>query len=246
MNELVANAFEHAFAPAQPGEISIALDQYGRTGHRIDCGQRPRACRPDSDLENGTGLGLQIVRTLVEKDLAGTIRLECRDRRRYSRRLNVLQVRTVKWGRRMPAEPLRVLIADDESIRLLSLRAQLPALGHKVVAEASNGQEAVVLAKATQPDLAIMDIKMPIMDGIEAAEQITEERPIPIILLTAYSEAATGRTGCAGQRGRLPDEACRRRGSCCRPLPWRSPAFASSRPCAKKSTTCARRWKRAR
>ncbi len=88
----------------------------------------------------------------------------------------------------MPAELLRVLIADDESIRLLSLRAQLRALGHRVVAEASNGQEAVVLAKATQPDLAIMDIKMPGMDGIEAAERMTQDRPIPIILLTAYSE----------------------------------------------------------
>ncbi len=88
----------------------------------------------------------------------------------------------------MPAELLRVLIADDESIRLLSLRAQLRALGHRVVAEASNGQEAVVLAKATQPDLAIMDIKMPVMDGIEAAERMTQDRPIPIILLTAYSE----------------------------------------------------------
>ncbi|HEX9116473.1 MAG TPA: response regulator [Anaerolineae bacterium] len=88
----------------------------------------------------------------------------------------------------MPAEPLRILIADDESIRLLSLRAQLQALGHRVVAEASNGQEALVLAKATRPDLAIMDIKMPMVDGIEAAERMTQERPIPIILLTAYSE----------------------------------------------------------
>ncbi len=89
----------------------------------------------------------------------------------------------------MPGETLRVLIADDESIRLLSLRAQLQALGHRVIAEASNGQEAVVLARALEPDLAIMDIKMPTMDGIEAAERITQDRPIPIILLTAYSEA---------------------------------------------------------
>lgn len=84
---------------------------------------------------------------------------------------------------------LRILIADDESIRLLSLRAQLAALGHQVVAEAVTGAEAVTLARSTQPDLAILDIKMPIMDGIEAAEQITQFRPIPIILLTAYSES---------------------------------------------------------
>ena len=86
-------------------------------------------------------------------------------------------------------DPLRILIADDESIRLLSLRAQLAALGHRVVAEASTGEEAVVLAVSTQPDLAILDIKMPLVDGIEAAERITQARPIPIILLTAYSEA---------------------------------------------------------
>jgi two-component system, response regulator PdtaR len=86
-------------------------------------------------------------------------------------------------------DSLRILIADDESIRLLSLRAQLAALGHRVVAEASTGEEAVVLAFSTQPDLAILDIKMPLVDGIEAAERITQARPIPIILLTAYSEA---------------------------------------------------------
>jgi response regulator NasT len=83
---------------------------------------------------------------------------------------------------------LRVLIADDESIRLLSLSSQLAALGHQVVAEATRGDEAVELALEKKPDLAIMDIKMPVMDGIEAAERITQARPIPIILLTAYNE----------------------------------------------------------
>ena len=85
--------------------------------------------------------------------------------------------------------PLRILIADDESIRLMSLRSQLTALGHTVVAEAATGDEAVALANIRQPDLAILDIKMPVVDGIEAAERITQARPIPIILLTAYSEA---------------------------------------------------------
>jgi response regulator NasT len=85
-------------------------------------------------------------------------------------------------------EPLRILIADDESIRVLSLRGQLTALGHEVIAEASNGEEAVALAYSRRPDLAILDIKMPMMDGIEAAQRITQSHPIPIILLTAYSE----------------------------------------------------------
>lgn len=86
-------------------------------------------------------------------------------------------------------EPLQILIADDESIRLLSLREQLQALGHRIVAEASTGSEAVMLAARTSPDLAILDIKMPVMDGIEAAQRITRDRAIPIILLTAYGEA---------------------------------------------------------
>jgi response regulator NasT len=85
-------------------------------------------------------------------------------------------------------ESLRVLIADDESIRLMSLHTQLTALGHRVVAEAPNGEEAVALAEIARPDLAILDIRMPGMDGIEAAERITQSRPIPIILLTAYSD----------------------------------------------------------
>lgn len=85
-------------------------------------------------------------------------------------------------------EPLRILIADDESLRVMSLKNQLESLGHKVIGEASNGKEAAHLANELKPDLAILDIKMPEMDGIEAAETITRERPIPIILLTAYSE----------------------------------------------------------
>jgi len=85
-------------------------------------------------------------------------------------------------------DALRILIADDESLRVMSLKGQLEALGHKVVAEASNGKEAVRLADELRPDLAILDIKMPEMDGIEAAQRITTARAIPIILLTAYSE----------------------------------------------------------
>jgi response regulator NasT len=83
---------------------------------------------------------------------------------------------------------LKVLVADDESIRVLSLKAQLLNLGIETVAEASNGREAVEMAREFKPDLVIMDIKMPELDGIEAAKMITAERPVPIVLLTAYSE----------------------------------------------------------
>ncbi|MFQ6057556.1 MAG: ANTAR domain-containing response regulator [Anaerolineae bacterium] len=83
---------------------------------------------------------------------------------------------------------LRVLIADDEGLRVMSLKAQLEALGHVVVGEASNGDEAVELAHRLKPDLAILDIRMPGPDGIEAAAMITAHTPMPIILLTAYSD----------------------------------------------------------
>lgn len=83
---------------------------------------------------------------------------------------------------------LRVLVADDESLRVMSLREQLEKLGHRVVAEAADGGSAVNLARELKPDLAILDIKMPELDGIEAAKQMMDERPLPIILLTAYSE----------------------------------------------------------
>jgi AmiR/NasT family two-component response regulator len=85
-------------------------------------------------------------------------------------------------------DTLRILIADDESLRVMSLKGQLESIGHKVIAEAANGKEAMNLARELKPDLAILDIKMPEIDGIEAAKGITQERPIPIILLTAFSE----------------------------------------------------------
>ncbi len=84
--------------------------------------------------------------------------------------------------------PLRILVADDESLHLMSLRGQLEKLGHRVVAEASDGKQALDLARELKPDLAIMDIKMPQMDGIASAEAMMNEHPLPIILLSAFSE----------------------------------------------------------
>ena len=83
---------------------------------------------------------------------------------------------------------LKVLIADDEPIILLDLKQMLENLGYEVVAEASDGQQAVDLARETRPDVCILDVKMPVMDGIEAVEIITEENIAPTILLTAYSD----------------------------------------------------------
>ena len=83
---------------------------------------------------------------------------------------------------------MRILIAEDETIIRLDLRDLLENAGFEVCAEAKDGLEAVELAASSEPDLAILDVKMPGLDGIEAARRILEERPIPIVMLTAYGQ----------------------------------------------------------
>lgn len=83
---------------------------------------------------------------------------------------------------------LNILIADDEALIRLDLKEMLTDAGYNVIAEASNGQEAMELARLHNPDLIIMDVKMPVMDGLQAAEILNEENIAPIILLTAYSQ----------------------------------------------------------
>jgi two-component system, response regulator PdtaR len=84
--------------------------------------------------------------------------------------------------------PMRVLVAEDETIIRLDLKDLLERSGFEVCAEARDGEEAVALARSEQPDVAIMDVKMPKLDGIEAARRILDERPIPIVMLTAYGQ----------------------------------------------------------
>jgi len=83
---------------------------------------------------------------------------------------------------------LRVLIADDDPIIRLDLKQMLENLDYEVVAEAGDGQQAIEAARASRPDICILDVKMPVMDGIEAVTTITEEGIAPAILLTAYSD----------------------------------------------------------
>jgi response regulator NasT len=85
-------------------------------------------------------------------------------------------------------ERIRVVIADDESIICMDLREMLGNLGYLVVGEAGDGRSAVNLARELRPDVVLMDIKMPDMDGIEAARILTEERIAPVVLLTAFSQ----------------------------------------------------------
>jgi len=85
-------------------------------------------------------------------------------------------------------ESLRVLVAEDEAVIRLDLVELLTEQGYRVIAEASDGEEALRLARELSPDLVVMDVKMPKMDGITAAAQIAEERIAPVVMLTAFSQ----------------------------------------------------------
>ena len=87
-----------------------------------------------------------------------------------------------------PTPQARILVVDDESIIRLDLRERLTELGYTVVGEAADGHMAVALTRRLDPDLVLMDIKMPKMDGITAARILLEERIAPIVLLTAFSD----------------------------------------------------------
>lgn len=82
----------------------------------------------------------------------------------------------------------RIIIADDESIIRMDLKEMLTALGYLVVGEVGDGRSAVNLAREVRPDLVIMDVKMPDMDGIEAASLLTQEKLAPVLLLTAFGQ----------------------------------------------------------
>jgi two-component system, response regulator PdtaR len=82
----------------------------------------------------------------------------------------------------------RVLVAEDEAIIRLDLAEMLGEAGYDVVGQAGDGEQAVAMALDLKPDIVIMDVKMPVMDGITAAEQIGKERICPVVMLTAFSQ----------------------------------------------------------
>jgi len=83
---------------------------------------------------------------------------------------------------------IRLVIADDESIIRMNLKETLVGIGYLVVGEAGDGVSVINLARELKPDLVLMDIKMPKLDGIQAAKILTEEKIAPVLLLTAYSD----------------------------------------------------------
>ena len=82
--------------------------------------------------------------------------------------------------------PVRILVAEDEALIRMDLVEMLQEAGYQVVAQATNGEEAIALATEHQPDLAILDVKMPVLDGISAAEKIISIAPV--LMLTAFSQ----------------------------------------------------------
>lgn len=85
-------------------------------------------------------------------------------------------------------EPLRVVVAEDEALIRLDLVEMLREEGYDVVGEAGDGETAVQLATELRPDLVIMDVKMPQLDGISAAEKLSKNHIAPVVLLTAFSQ----------------------------------------------------------
>jgi response regulator NasT len=99
---------------------------------------------------------------------------------------------------------MRVLIAEDETLIRLDLKGMLEGAGLEVCAEARDGVEAVELADSVEPDLAVLDVKMPRLDGIEAARRILDERPMPIVIVSAFTEQSLVRRAAeAGVYGYL-------------------------------------------
>ena len=87
-----------------------------------------------------------------------------------------------------PPTRSRVVIAEDEALIRLDLKETLDELGYEVVGEAGDGEQAVALARELRPDLVILDVKMPVLDGISAAERIAAARIAPVVILTAFSQ----------------------------------------------------------
>ncbi len=105
----------------------------------------------------------------------------------------------MRWGRcalshqtppetRKPTMSVRIVLADDEAIIRMDLKEMLTSLGYVVVGEAGDGRSAVNLARELRPDLVIMDIQMPDLDGIDAAQELSADLIAPVLLLTAYSQ----------------------------------------------------------
>jgi len=95
----------------------------------------------------------------------------------------------VRYAQRVSQTPFRVIIAEDEALIRLDLKEMLEEDGYVIVGEAADGEAAVKLTESMRPDLVIMDVKMPVLDGVSAAERITAQHLAPVVILTAFSQS---------------------------------------------------------
>jgi AmiR/NasT family two-component response regulator len=95
----------------------------------------------------------------------------------------------VRYAQRVSQTPFRVVIAEDEALIRLDLKEMLEEDGYVVAGEAGDGEAAVELTESLKPDLVIMDVKMPVLDGVSAAERITAQHLAPVVILTAFSQS---------------------------------------------------------
>src|SRR5262249_42619814 len=103
---------------------------------------------------------------------------------------NATSVNLPVFGTLVPVSqtPVRVVIAEDEALIRLDLKEMLQEEGYEVAGEAADGEQAIELAASLRPDLLILDVKMPVLDGISAAEQIAANHIAPVVILTAFSQ----------------------------------------------------------
>src|SRR5919204_706884 len=129
--------------------------------------------------------------------MAGSLLISKTAGRKCSRRGRVRLLQALGEPQHRLPEPLvssrslRILIGEDESVTALGMEQDLRSLGHTVIGIAADGVTAVSMARTLSPDLVILDVRMPHLGGMEAAEQIHAERPIPIIIATAFSDPQT-------------------------------------------------------
>jgi AmiR/NasT family two-component response regulator len=92
------------------------------------------------------------------------------------------------YAQRVTQPPFRVVIAEDEALIRLDLKEMLEEEGYVVIGEAADGESAITLTQSLRPDLVILDVKMPVLDGISAAERIAADHLAPVVILTAFSQ----------------------------------------------------------
>lgn len=183
-SELIHNSIAHGFKGMEDGVLIVSASV--ENGMLHTCVKNNGHILDTHFSTKSFDLGLQIVRTLVEIELNGSFILKIKEiwQKPISESLYRL------WRTKM-SETYRIVIADDEAIICMDLKEILEEAGHEVVGICADGVRALELVKEEKPDLVILDVQMPKLDGLQAAKLIAHDDLAPVVLLTAYSDAET-------------------------------------------------------